>query len=180
MRIAHAPKPTLRKQKARIVHDELSLYASELVRGEHTFAVSPRATYLFEGFGAPLAIDLAALKLRGGQLLHLEMLGDFAYIGVPGEGLLGGFFSTTPDKSGLLPINSAHPINTTAFSPIDLQGDFSISSVLARGGVDLASNFNGIDVVIPRGAHDLIVALFDNNYGDNPVNDPDLAVRLTF
>jgi hypothetical protein len=151
-----------------------------LVRGEHTFAVSPRATYLSARFGAPLAIDLAALKLQGGQKLHLEMLGDFAYVGVPGEGLLGGFFSSTTDAKGLLPVDSAHPVNTAAFSPIDLKGDFSIAREIQRAGFDFSANFNGIDVVIPQGARDLIVALFDDNYSDNPVTDPDLAVRLTF
>lgn len=133
------------------------------------FAVSPRATY-----SAPRVIDLASLGIKTGDRLRFEMVGDFSYVGIENEGSLGGVFSSTSTVAGR--IDAGVHYNSSLFG-YDIPEDFLISYVFHRGNE--AANVNGIEVQVPAGARYVLVVMFDNVYGDNPVTDDDLGVRVT-
>ena len=136
-------------------------------RAEHpTFStpVSPQAS-----LNNPVAIRLADHGIAPGQLVALEMLGDFDYVGIPGEGILLGAFSATASIGGGIDAG-------VDFTPTAVTTDFDIAWQNQRG---IGTNFNGVKLEVPAGAEYLLVALYDDNYADNPATDPDLGVRVT-
>ncbi len=137
---------------------------------ETVFAVSPLATS-----SAPRVIDLASLGIEAGERVRFEMVGDFSYVGIENEGSLGGVFSSTPTLSGR--IDAGVHYNSSAFG-FDLPEDFLISYVFQRPFRG-QPNVNGIELEVPAGASYVLVMMFDSFYGDNPVTDDDLGVRVT-
>src|SRR5262245_18193607 len=107
-----------------------------------TIPLSPRASFLSPSAGLPLVIPIADHGIKPGHRLFIEQVGDYSYIGIPGEGIVVGVFSSLPGVAGA--IDAGPDYNTSFAGGADIAQDFRISFLLQRGNP--LANQNGITI----------------------------------
>jgi hypothetical protein len=142
--------------------------------------IDARCTFLrTNGEAAPPSwpINLANLGLKAGDLVQLDVIGDFSYARgeMPDDvkAMIGVFSSSTT----LLPADWLKRVEGAIEAGVDI---VTAPTLMGNRDTDIAQDFSiaSLKVRIPAGAKYLFVAAPDIFYGDNVDPDADFAVRI--
>lgn len=144
--------------------------------------VNPKGSLWPEGGASTVTIiDLTAIGVQPGMLIHLERVGAYSFFSNPCSDPIGywqtAVFST---DSTFLGATASNRIPGAIDTGIDIAGHLPVGDFYVSKGTG-TEEYNGIDIEVPAGAAYLFVGVGDSYYGDNQVHCTAgvYAIRIT-
>jgi hypothetical protein len=169
------------------------LTASATIHAQTTIPLNSQATYLLT-FSDPDAvyappIDLSLLGLHPGDMITLQVTGDFSYCRYCPNSLMteippfdaAGVFSSTPELDSADLLNRVPGAIASGGPPITTYNTFigSFSTDIPQDfAIGVAGRSSATVLTIPPGANFLFAAVVDSFYGDNGDANGDLALTI--
>jgi|GEM_PF-763907 len=127
------------------------------------------------GLPEPTPIALAVLGIVPGNVIGLDVLGEYLSGSTPKDAMIG-LFSATDEIND----DSSTIINRVP-GAIDSGQDF-ITATIPGGNTEIDEDFfiDGIRITVPEGALYLIVSAYDSYYLDNSDTDGNFGVRISY